>query len=281
MFRMMSDMEKKMEAQMGMIEGKIVKEIVNNPILMHSIMAQVVREVEKVQKGDKGDDAYTPKKGVDYFTPKEIREITAFIESRIRIPKDGRDGEVGRPGRDGIDGKELVAGKDYPTPQQVSEMVKNEVYTLFSFKPKNDKIITKEEVIALTGKLQEKVDFKERAAEIARALETLRGGEQLDYYSLKNRPVPKDDKQGGGRIYARGGGSEVKEYDLSGETDGSTKSFTIPANKRIVAVLGSDFPVIYRKTTDYTGTGTTTLQLTSEVAAPSSGSTLSVIYVPH
>lgn len=73
----------------------------------------------------KGKDGYTPIKGKDYFTEKEIREIISIvkglatpqkgkdywtasevasmvrqIESRIRVPQDGKDGRDGRDGKD-------------------------------------------------------------------------------------------------------------------------------------------------------------------------------------
>ena len=75
-----------------------------------------------------GEDGKTPVKGKDYFTPEEIDEFKSEIESRIRVPEDGKDGvvdydlvfnyiiqEIGKrvaeipPAKDGKDGKD---GKD-------------------------------------------------------------------------------------------------------------------------------------------------------------------------
>lgn len=77
-----------------------------------------------------------------------------------------------------------------------------------------------------------------------------------------------------------GGGSETLYYDLSSQTNGVLKTFTIPANMRVIWLGGTDAPGgQYRQTTDYTVSGTT-LTLTSEVAAPTTGATLHLIYTP-
>ncbi len=82
---------------------------------------------EKGISAVRGKDGYSPVKGVDYFTEKEIRQIIDIvkematpvkgkdyytaaeiaqmirgIESRIRIPKDGKDGADGKDGKDGV-----------------------------------------------------------------------------------------------------------------------------------------------------------------------------------
>jgi hypothetical protein len=252
---------------------------------------------DTVFKSIRGVDAINPVKGKDYFTPQEIAQVIAYIESRIRIPKDG----VGHPGKNGRDadeqaiieavikairvpedGKTPIPGIDYPTNAQIQALVYTEIAALFALKPKGKDGITKEEVDQLVGKIQQKIDFAEHAKEIARALETLKGTHRLDYNSLKNTPTTS-----GARTHTlhRGGGatgtvSSPMYYDLSSLTDGATKIFTIPTNTRVVWVGGTDVPGgQYRQTTDYTGSGTTTLTLTSEVVAPSQGATLHLIYV--
>ncbi len=49
--------------------------------------------ITKGDKGDsiKGDSGYTPKKGIDYFTPAEQKKIIKEIKDSIKLPKDGRD----------------------------------------------------------------------------------------------------------------------------------------------------------------------------------------------
>ena len=221
------------------------------------------------------------------FTEGEILQAISYIEKRVRIPNDGKDGEHGRDGVDGLPGKDgekgddgytPIAGKDYPTEKQVRALINTEVAYLFSLKPKNDtKGVTKKEVDRLIGKIQKKIDFNE----VARGLETLKGKAKLDYNALKNTPdIPsknKIDQQV--RTIMRGGGDRVRPHSITG--DGSTKTFTIPSNKRIIAVFASDFPYIYKPTTDYgtSGAGNITLTFTSEVNAPSNGSTVEVLYV--
>lgn len=57
----------------------------------------------------KGQDGYTPEKGVDYFDG---------IDG-----KDGRNGVDGKNGKDGVDGNTPVKGVDYFTEADKSEMV--------------------------------------------------------------------------------------------------------------------------------------------------------------
>ena len=78
----------------------------------------------------------------------------------------------------------------------------------------------------------------------------------------------------------RGGGSFVYDYDLSSLLDGSTKTFSLPVNARVILVTGSSTPGIFRKTVDYTTTNgsiTFTSQI-DETQALATGQTLVVLY---
>lgn len=110
--------------------------------------------------------------------------------------------------------------------------------------------------------------------QIKTKLETLRGNDRLDASAIKNLPTALYGK----KRLGRGTGSPVFTSDLSSQCDGANKTFTIPTNTRVLLLIGTDFPILYRPTTDYTVSGTT-LTLTSAVNAPSSGATLSVLYV--
>lgn len=156
--------------------------------------------------------------------------------------KDGRDGVDGKSGKDGRDGisKDGVDGKD-----------------------------------GLRGLLGARgMDGSPDEPEIIREkLETLKGEDRLDASAIKNLPVE--------RILGRSvgaGGSEIKSTDLSSQLDGSTKDFTVPANKRFNSLMGTQFPIVFRPDVDFTGSGTTTLTLTSEVSAPEKGQTLILTY---
>lgn len=74
------------------------------------------------------------------------------------------------------------------------------------------------------------------------------------------------------------GGAATQSTDLSSQCNGTNKVFTIPAFTSIISLIGSDAPIIYRPTTDYTAAGTT-LTLGAGVNAPSSGATLILTYV--
>src|SRR3990167_1648144 len=87
----------------------------------------------------------------------------------------------------------------------------------------------------------------------------------------KELNVMKQNMRQGMRI--GGGSSTILTYDLT--PDGSTKVFTIPSNRRVLGVFGSDFP---QATLGFTGSGTTTLTLTA-ANAPSAGSELWILYV--
>ncbi len=75
-------------------------------------------------------------------------------------------------------------------------------------------------------------------------------------------------------------GSFVYDYDLSSLLDGVTKTFTLPVNAKVIAVMGSSAPVIYRRTVDFTTTAST-ITFTSQVDASttlSAGQTVVILY---
>lgn len=57
----------------------------------------------------RGEDGKTPKKGEDFFTDEDIKEIVGKVMEGIMLPKDGLDG---LDGKDGVDGKDGKDGKD-------------------------------------------------------------------------------------------------------------------------------------------------------------------------
>lgn len=77
----------------------------------------------------KGEDGYTPKKGVDYFTPAEIREIFSIIEQKISTferglkGERGLQGERGQKGESGKDGYTPLKGLDYFTTEEINDIV--------------------------------------------------------------------------------------------------------------------------------------------------------------
>jgi len=87
------------------------------------------------------------------------------------------------------------------------------------------------------------------------------------------------------RIPQRGGSSmsgpnanAVLAEDLSTQCNGETKTFRVPRHRIALGLHCSQFPFIYRPTTDFT-TANLQLNLTSEVAAPETNQTLIFQYV--
>ena len=230
------------------IQGK-AEEIVENKMKekFEEFSKQLIEESEQ-----------TIKAATQEVLSKVSEEIKEKAES-VYLPKKGVDyfdGEQGEPG---------LAGET-PDPEMVIEEVLKRIPL-----PKDGK----------TPKLG--IDFfipenKQTGVDIVKMINALplKSEAQIDFSHIKNAPKKLGEKK---RLLRGGGGSVVQAYDLTSLTDGSTKVFTIPSNSRVLAVFGTDFPINYRPTTDYTGSGTTTLTLTSAVSAPSSGATLVVLYV--
>ena len=113
--------------------------------------------------------------------------------------------------------------------------------------------------------------------QIVRKINT--ASDKIDASRIKNLPKPAYDDyvRRGSRKMGRGQISPVMGYDLSTQLNGSLKVFTIPSHSRAIALIGTQFPIVYRPTTDWVASGTT-LTLTSEVTAPEAGQTLILLY---
>lgn len=85
-------------------------------------------------------------------------------------------------------------------------------------------------------------------------------------------------KQANANVYAlRAAGDTIYVTDLSSYTNGVLKTFTVPAHRRAIMVVGSDFPNILLPNNGFTHTNST-VTLTVD-NAPSSGSQLGFMYV--
>lgn len=213
----MERIETELEAK---LEAKLMAKISDtfNPALLQESLRYM-----------RGEDGYTPKKGSDYFTEEEKEELITYIQSQIRIPEDGEDADEQRIVDSVLknitlpelpvfeapqDGYTPQAGIDYPTEDQIKALISTEISYLFSIKPK-DKGVTRDEINKMIGKIQQKIDWKAQAQEIARALETLKGKEKLDYNALKNLPeIPRGAKH----TLHRGGGSSTGNAGTLQET---------------------------------------------------------------
>lgn len=102
---------------------------------------------------------------------------------------------------------------------------------------------------------------------------------QIDAKHIKNLPESKlTGKQRKGLKRLGGGGDIVYTEDLTSQTNGSTKTFTVPEHRKVILVLCPDAPTIYRPITDFTTSGKV-LTLTSAVDSPLSQQTLLFVYV--
>lgn len=207
---------------------------------------------EKGEKGEKGDKGDKPIAGVDY-----------------PLPKDGKDGKDGVNGKDGLT---PIPDVDFPGEQGVKKMLTEMLPKDEYFKPLIEKLVKE---FGATIAIE--------AEKIARALEKLKGKEQLDYYALKNRPDIPSDESINTRVRSimRGGGDTVKTYDLDSLLDGVTKTFTLPTHRKIILVVGTSAPFRFLTTTDYTRTNNS-ITFTSAVDASISlaaGQGVSILYV--
>lgn len=114
-------------------------------------------------------------------------------------------------------------------------------------------------------------------------LEELEGDNRLDKKAIKGLEILDEGRLDSfvrGRIPTPRYAPRPFEDDLSGDTDGSNKTFTLtkaPDSDYPIDLRGSDFPYALRKTVDFTVAGKT-LTLTSAVDAPSNGATLIISY---
>jgi hypothetical protein len=201
-------------------------------------------------KGDKGDK---PKFGIDYPTPKEIDYVLTEI-----TPVKGVhyfDGVEGKQGPRGLQGEK---GKD-ADPQAVVPLVVPEVMKRI---PKQGTVIldSGEQIVGKINKLPTQPEF------------------QIDASHIKNiqRIAASYKKRLG-----RGTGSPVQVHDLSSSLNGVTKTFTIPLNCRVLLVVNSSTPFVFRPTVDFTTTSTT-ITFSTEVDASNmlaAGQSLLVLYV--
>jgi hypothetical protein len=215
-----------------------------------------------------------------------LAEITKQIQAGIKIPQvsDGYTPVKNRDYFDGKDGKTPQKGIDYPSRAQIREMVSDcvmaETTVLGSeMEAKHKKHSV--EIKMLVEKIKKDFPkFELKGEDIVKEINNLpiTPDKQIDAKHIKNLPKVKAD---GKKRLGRGTGtfgSNVQYYDLTDQCNGVTKSFTIPAHSRVLAVYSTQFPIVYRPLIDWTDTALT-LEMTAEVGAPEQNQTLFILYV--
>lgn len=178
-----------------------------------------------------------------------IQEVLAYAES-LRGPR----GEKGDAGKDGVskDGRDGRDGKDSLVPGPKGEK---------GDPGSPDKPL---EIAIKLNTLTEKVEVSVIKG-LSRQLETLAK-------AVRAKPQTTVKKGGGGNI--------VQYYDLSALLDGSTKTFALPTHRKVIQVVSSSTPFVFRPVVDYSRTRTS-ITFDALIDAPSmlaSGQSLVVIY---
>lgn len=193
---------------------------------------------DKGDKGDVGDTGYSPVKGKDYYTDKEIKEISIEILKKA-TPKKGKDyfdGKDGKDGKNGINGKDSVINIDEIVKKlnKLKESIKFEAIKCDI----ND--LTKEIVkVIKSEKLLQITDIKN-------AMENISMAKKRDINDPTKGPLDQ-------RWHGSGGSSLVYGETPIGDLDGVNKTFTLtktpnPALSLILSLNGQ----ILKQTVDYT-----------------------------
>jgi len=132
-------------------------------------------------------------------------------------------------------------------------------------------------------KVLKKIPKEKTAEDIRDMLEYLGDEERLEISAINGltKKLEKLESKIGKsstRVLAGPSANAVLSEDLTSQCNGVAKSFTVPRHRKVIALLGTQFPIVYRPTTDFT-TSNMTLTLTSEVDAPKTGQTLTFLYV--
>jgi hypothetical protein len=248
-------------------EKKFLKKIETDPILAE---VRMVTEIVLAEKKSEIIDEITSKiydigKRQAYFTAEEIANIKKDIK-----PIKGIDYFDGLPGKDGKDAEPVRVDEivnevlaQIPKPETIKGDKGDKPIAGIDFElPKDGSPDTPNDIADKLNTLEEKVDIK-----VIKGLKNI-----LD----KIRSAVRESK---GERRIGGGGDIINYYDLSSQCNGVLKTFTVPTNRKIVGVFSTQFPISYRPLIDWTGSGTTSLALTSEVGVPETGQTLWILYV--
>lgn len=161
----------------------------------------------------------TTKSEVELMKTEIMAEMRRILEEKIGqegittiTGKPGIKGEKGDKGDPGPRGADGLPGKD----AQLGDI---------------EKIIT-HHIKAIP---KDKLDINALAKDIARALESLKGADRLDYKALKNTPVSQENFGG----IHRGGGTNI--LTTASTVDDSNTTFVFTSIPKIVVVNGASY----------------------------------------
>lgn len=224
------------------------------PEKTQQLTPQQLRKLKKIAKVlDEGDKAFLEylfeiEEGFDA----KIAELEAKMPNldKVLVSVKGAEGKVGKQGIQGERGDKGDTGE------------------------KGEKGNTGEKGDSVKGEKGDKGEdgsLKEIAPqEVRDLLELLQDEERLDASAIKNlekyvkqyAPKSSSAPSGGGIV----GRDIVRNYDLSDQLDGVTKTFNLPALWSIISVATSSFPNVLRPIVDYTNTSQS-ITFTDEIDA--------------
>lgn len=182
----------------------------------------------KGDRGEKGDN--TPRKGIDYFTPGEIRDIAQAIRAQVREPKDGADGK---------DGTTPVLGADYWTEQDKLAIVQAVLTRIRTPKDGKDAVVTTELILKALEELPDdrkpltKAEFegiKQTMSSLSHAVGMRRGGDTV----VAGTGVTITQNSTGNKVISASAGGV--NFETPAETSGT--SFTVTHEPLYIIVNG-------------------------------------------
>lgn len=241
-----------MELQREVALAKLTSELIKIHKDFTAKVDKLEREIAKKvgPRGPKGDTGgkgdNTPRKGIDYFTPGEIREIAKAIYEQVPTPKDGVDG---------IDAKTPVRGSDYWTEQDKLQVIQDVLTRIRKPKDGRDAVITTELIQKAIESLPDnkKLITKDEIEGLKQTIRVLshqvgmRGGGDT---VVAGTNVTISINASGNKVINAGAGGGVN-FETPTETDGTT--FTV-ANEPLYIIVNG---VIYFEGLGYSYAGGT------------------------
>lgn len=197
-----------------------------------------------------------------------VEKISMKLAARLATLEKGEIGEKGIQGEQGRQG-EIGLQSEIPGPKG----------------DKGDRGDSGDSIVGPEGPIGPKGDKGEKGdagdikdlspEELRNSLELLKEDERLDKSAIKGLDIlEKDVIALKGRVQTPAKAYRVITKDCSSQCDGSKKIFNVGGSHfGIVAVYGTEFPIVYRPIVDYTET-INGFTLTAAVSAPALGQTL-------